>query len=48
MSIIKVSAHLHTPYLFSAFSDVNEALDKAVAESVKVLGINDFYTTAPV
>ncbi len=42
----KVNAHLHTPYSFSAFTDVNQALDMAVAEGVKVVGINDFYSTA--
>ena len=42
--MLKVNAHLHTPYSFSAFRDINEALDRAVAEEVKVLGINDFYT----
>ena len=42
----KVNAHLHTPYSFSAFKDVAEALDMAVAEGVKVVGINDFYSTA--
>jgi len=46
MKIEKVNAHLHTPYSFSAFSGVEEALDKAVKENVKVVGINDFYTTA--
>ncbi len=46
MKIIKVNAHLHTPYSFSAFNDVNQALDMAVAEGIKVVGINDFYTTA--
>lgn len=44
--MIKVNAHLHTPYSFSAFSYLEEALDRAVAEDVKVLGINDFYTTS--
>jgi len=42
----KVNAHLHTPYSFSAFTELNQALDMAVAEEVKVVGINDFYTTA--
>jgi hypothetical protein len=46
MNIPKVNAHMHTPYSFSAFSDVNDALDRAVAEEVKVVGINDFYTVA--
>lgn len=40
-----VNAHLHTPYSFSAFSDIQQALDMAVAEDIKVMGINDFYTT---
>jgi len=46
MKITKVNAHLHTPYSFSAFTDLNQALDMAVSEEVKVVGINDFYTTA--
>lgn len=46
MANIKVNAHLHTPYSFSAFKNVDEALDRTVAEGVKVVGINDFYSTA--
>lgn len=46
MSYPKVNAHLHTPYSFSAFQDVNDALDRAKKEDVKVVGINDFYTVA--
>jgi hypothetical protein len=46
MKIVKVNAHLHTPYSFSAFTTLNQALDMAVAEGVKVVGINDFYTSA--
>lgn len=46
MKIHKVNAHLHTPYSFSAFSDLTQALDMAAAEGVKVVGINDFYTTS--
>jgi len=42
--MIKVNAHLHTPYSFSAFTELEEALDRAKAEGVKVVGINDFYT----
>ncbi len=45
MAFPKVNAHLHTPYSFSAFQDVDDALDRAVAENVHVVGINDFYTT---
>jgi len=39
-----VNAHLHTPWSFSAFRDIPQALDQAAAENVKVVGINDFYT----
>ena len=46
MTITKVNAHLHTPNSFSAFKNIDEALDMAVSEGVKVVGINDFYSTA--
>ncbi len=45
MDIVDVNAHLHTPYSFSAFGELNEALDRASAEGVKIVGINDFYST---
>ena len=35
---------MHTPYSFSAFTDVDQALDMAAEEGVKVVGINDFYS----
>lgn len=44
MNILDVNAHLHTPYSFSAFNDVPQALDMAAEEGVKVVGINDFYS----
>lgn len=44
MKIVDVNAHLHTPYSFSAFDGVCQALDMASAEGVKVVGINDFYS----
>ena len=40
-----VNAHLHTPYSFSCFDSIGQALDMASAEGVKVVGINDFYST---
>ena len=40
-----VNAHLHTPYSFSAFTSIPQALDMGVAENVRVMGINDFYST---
>ena len=42
--IPNVNAHLHTPYSFSAFEKLTDALDQAVNERVKIVGINDFYT----
>lgn len=46
MQVVKVNAHLHSPFSFSAFVDITQALDMARVEEVKVVGINDFYTTA--
>ncbi len=45
-AVVNINAHLHTPYSFSAFSTLTEALERAAAEGVQVVGINDFYTTA--
>ena len=42
--IIDVNAHLHTPFSFSAFTGVRQALDMAASEGVGVVGINDFYS----
>ena len=42
--ILDVNAHLHTPYSFSAFRDIPQALDLAAQQGVKVVGINDFYS----
>lgn len=46
LHIVNVNAHLHTPFSFSAFDDIEQALDLAAAQDVKVVGINDFYTQA--
>jgi hypothetical protein len=43
-NIIDVNAHMHTPYSFSAFTGVKQALDMAAQEGVGVVGINDFYS----
>ena len=42
---MKVNNHIHTPYSFSAFSTVTQAVRLAVAENIRILGINDFYVT---
>jgi hypothetical protein len=41
-----VNTHIHTPYSFSSFGSVEEAVLQAKNEQIKVLGINDFYTVA--
>jgi hypothetical protein len=43
--VYEVNGHIHTPYSFSAFSGVNPIFEMAVEEDIKILGINDFYTT---
>jgi hypothetical protein len=43
--IPEVNAHMHTPYSFSAFDSIRQAVQMSVAEGVKVAGINDFNTT---
>lgn len=43
--VLQVNGHFHTPYSFSAFSEIRQAIDMARHEHVSVLGINDFYTT---
>lgn len=43
--MLDVNAHIHTPYSFSAFSSVDQALEHAQEEGVRVVGINDFYST---
>lgn len=42
--IMEVNAHLHSPYSFSAFDSIRQAIEKAVAEGVMIAGINDFNT----
>lgn len=42
---LNVNAHLHTPYSFSAFDKLTDALDMAKKEDVAVVGVNDFYST---
>ena len=40
-----VNGHFHTPFSFSAFSEIEQPFEMATEENVRVLGINDFYTT---
>jgi len=43
--IREANGHIHTPYSFSAFSDLDSIFKMAVDEKIAVLGINDFYVT---
>lgn len=43
--VLLVNGHFHTPFSFSAFTEIEQVFELAEAEGVQVLGINDFYTT---
>jgi hypothetical protein len=39
------NGHIHTPYSFSAFRNIEQSFQMAQEEGISALGINDFYTT---
>jgi len=41
----EANGHIHTPYSFSAFSDMDTVFKMAGNEKISLLGINDFYVT---
>jgi hypothetical protein len=41
----EANCHIHTPYSFSAFSDMDTIFKMAGNENIALLGINDFYVT---
>ena len=41
----EANGHIHTPYSFSAFSELETVFKMAGEEKIAVLGINDFYVT---
>lgn len=43
--VLLVNGHFHTPFSFSAFTEIEQAFRVAKSEGVQVLGVNDFYTT---
>jgi hypothetical protein len=45
LKTLLVNGHFHTPFSFSAFTEIEQPFQLAEAEGVQVLGINDFYTT---
>jgi len=43
--MLKVNAHIHTPFSFSSFANLEQAFEMAAQENIIALGINDFYVT---
>jgi hypothetical protein len=43
--MLNINGHIHTPYSFSAFKSIGEAIDLAKSENINALGINDFFVT---
>ena len=43
--VLLVNGHFHTPFSFSAFTEIEQVFKMAESEGIQVLGINDFYTT---
>jgi regulator of replication initiation timing len=41
----EANGHIHTPYSFSAFNDLQRVFSMARDENISLLGINDFYVT---
>ncbi len=41
---LNINNHIHTPFSFSSFSEMEEVFELAAGENINVLGINDFYT----
>jgi hypothetical protein len=41
----EANGHIHTPYSFSAFTDLDSVFAMANGEDIRLLGINDFYVT---
>jgi hypothetical protein len=42
----ELNGHIHTPWSFSAFSDMETIFRMAREENIAILGINDFYVTS--
>lgn len=41
--LLEVNGHVHTPYSFSAFNNIDQIFEMAKLENIKAVGINDFY-----
>lgn len=42
-TVHEVNGHVHTPFSFSAFTDISQIFKMAKKENIKAVGINDFY-----
>jgi predicted metal-dependent phosphoesterase TrpH len=45
VEILQVNSHVHTPYSFSAFTDISQIFEMARRENISLVGINDFFVT---
>jgi hypothetical protein len=45
LETLSVNTHVHTPYSFSAFTDISRIFEMALKENISVVGINDFFVT---
>jgi hypothetical protein len=43
--IMNTNAHVHTPFSFSAFTDIEQIFDLVRHEGIAAIGINDFFVT---
>jgi hypothetical protein len=42
---LNLNAHVHTPYSFSAFTNIAQIFEMAQKENISIVGINDFFVT---
>ena len=45
LETLSVNTHVHTPYSFSAFTDIAQIFEMARKENISAVGINDFFVT---
>lgn len=45
MSYLLCNSHIHSPYSFSSSKSIKEIFELASKDNIKVLGLNDFFTT---
>lgn len=43
--LFELNGHIHSPYSFSAFSDIEQVFEMASKENIEAVGINDFIVT---